>query len=131
MPYVGLGMEELDPGDWKTDLTLTLTGVSGSGVDAGGGFSLYTVDLFGTPTAFMSTKDGISAADSVSQAAGKHEHYNWAFSKQGRYDLTLDVTGTHAVDGPQAATATFSFNAGPLAHPVPESSSTASTRLGF
>ncbi len=113
-PYVGIGTEELTVSDWSTDITLTLTSISGSGVDAGGEFSLYTIDTFsGDPVEIMSTNDGISSADAVSQAAGTHEHYNWAFTQLGRYDLTFEVTGTHATNGAEMATATYSFEAIP------------------
>lgn len=109
VPFVGIGTEELTPSDWSTDITLTLTGMSGSGVTAGGEFSLYTVDGLGNPTVFMASADGISGTDAVSQAADTHEHYNWTFTQQGFYDLTFQVTGTHGTDGPQSATATYSF----------------------
>ncbi len=112
-PFVGIGTEELTLTDWSTDITLTLTGMSGSGVVAGGEFSLYTVDSLNIPTELMSTNDGISGADAVSQAAGTHEHYNWAFTAIGRYDLTFEVTGTHATNGAETATATYSFEAIP------------------
>lgn len=117
-PYVGIGTEELNPLDWTTDLTLTLTGISGSGVAAGGVFSLYQEDGFGGLTTSMTTSDGISGADSWSQAADAHTHHNWAFSEQGTYNLTFDVSGTHATLGNQSTTGTvFTFNV------IPEPSS--------
>ncbi len=125
VPFVGIGMEELVPADWTGDITLTLTGISGTGVTNGGFFSLYTTDSFGTPTQLMATDGGISAADAVSQTPGSHEHYNWAFTELGLYDLTFDVTGTHATDGAQTATATYTFNA------IPEPSSMALFGLGL
>jgi surface-anchored protein len=110
VPYLGFGTEELDPADWSTDITLTLTGFSGPG-----DFSLYTVDGFGAPTEFISTNGGITG--SVSQAADEHTHYNWAFSALGTYSLTFQADGTHAVDGAATGAETFTFSV------VPEPSS--------
>ncbi|MGB0743372.1 MAG: choice-of-anchor M domain-containing protein [Opitutales bacterium] len=111
VPFLGIGTEELVAADWSTDLTLTLTGATGPGQ-----FSLYTESL-STPTELMSTFDGITAGDAVSVAAGTHTHYNWAFTQEGTYSLTFDVSGTHAVDGFKTATETFTFSV------VPEPSS--------
>lgn len=113
-PYVGIGTEELDPLDWTGSLTLTLTGISGP---ANGKFSLYQTDGFGDPTFFMSTDDGVSGTDLVSLAAGGHQHYNWAFTEQGSYDLTFEIAGNHVLDGAKTATATYTFNV------IPEPSS--------
>jgi len=125
VPFVGIGMEELNAADWNGDITLTLTGITGTGVAAGGFFSLYTVDGLGTPTALMATNDGITSADNVAQTPGTHEHYNWAFTEQGQYNLTFDVTGDHVTNGAESATATYTFNV------VPEPSSFALFGLGL
>jgi len=105
-PWLGIASEELDPLDWTGPLTLTLNAVAGP---AGGAFSLYDVDGFGVPTAHMATSDGITGADALSLTAGGHSHFNFSFTQPGLYDVTFTVTGTHAVDGPQSATATYSF----------------------
>ncbi|NBB80563.1 MAG: hypothetical protein GVY36_14155 [Verrucomicrobia bacterium] len=106
VPFLGIGTEELAASDWSTDLTYTLTSLTGPGA-----FSLYTVDSFGAPAELISTDGGISG--SVSQAAGTHEHYNWAFSKTGTYDLTFEVSGTHITDGLATGSETFSFSVVP------------------
>ena len=123
-PYVGIGTEELDPLDWSTNITLTLTGISGTGVTAGGIFSLYTLDSFLDPTFFMTTNDGITAGDAISVAANTHSHFNFAFTQLGTYNLTFEVSGTHSVDGPKTASATYTFEV------VPEPGSLALFLLG-
>lgn len=107
-PFLGLATEELTLADWTGNISFTLSGFTGPG-----DFSLYQTDGFGVPTAFFATSDGLSGADEVSLAPGSHSHYNWAFTAQGSYDLELTVSGTHAVDGFQTATETFSFNVVP------------------
>jgi surface-anchored protein len=114
----------LDPLDWSTDFTITLTGISGSGVIAGGFFSLYTTDSFGDPVVSMASSDGISAADKTTLAAGGHAHYNFAFTQPGIYEVAFNITGTHAVDGAKSADATYKFEV------VPEPTSLALLALG-
>lgn len=125
LPFIGLGAEELVPGDWSTPFTVTLTGISGSGVTAGGFFSLYTVDSLGNPDVKMASADGVSALDNTTILAGGHAHYNWAFTQPGKYDVTFQIAGTHAVDGAKTAEATYSFNV------VPEPSTFALLGLGL
>jgi surface-anchored protein len=102
-PFLGIGSEELDPGDWTGDLSLTLTGMSGPGV-----FSLWQ-DGF-SPTFFMSTFDGVSGADTISFTAGGHDHFNYGFTQPGLYEVTFEVAGTHSVDGFKTGSATYSFH---------------------
>jgi surface-anchored protein len=99
-------------------VTVTLTGAAGSGITAGGQFSLWQGSV--TPNFFMSTFDGISGADSYTFAdltAEDHAHFNWAFTEEGIYDLTFEISGTHAGDGFKSATATYTFSV------IPEPSS--------
>ena len=110
-PYVGIGLEELDPLEWSGPITVTLTGAT---LPVGAVFSLWQD---GGPTFFMSTLGGISASDAVSITAGDHVHYNWGFTEQGQYDLTFEIAGTHVGDGAKTATATYSFSV------IPEPSS--------
>jgi surface-anchored protein len=124
LPFIGFGAEELVPADWSTAFTITLTGLAGSGATAGGKFSVYQTDGFGTPTVSIQTNDGISGADAVSLAAGGHAHYNIAFTQPGIYEATFHITGTHAVDGAKSADATYKFEV------VPEPTSFALLALG-
>jgi surface-anchored protein len=117
-PFIGVGAEELTPGDWNSDITITLTGATGSGITAGGIFSLAQTSG-GVPTFFMSTLNGISEADvfSMDLNADAHAHFIWGFTEVGTYNLTFEIAGTHSLDNVEPATATYTFNV------VPEPSS--------
>ena len=106
VPFLGIGTEELDPANWSTDLTYNLTSFSGPGT-----FSLYTTDPFGAPTMSLTTNGGLFG--SLSQAAGTHEHYNWAFTEIGTYKLTFGVSATHDTDGLVTGAETFTFSVVP------------------
>ena len=116
-PFAGIGTEELTPGDWSTPISIQLVSVSGPG-----DFSFWQDGL--SPTFFMSSADGIDGSDVFIQAAGGHDHANWGFTEPGSYGITVRVSGTHAVDGPQTADATYSFSV------VPEPSTSLSILLG-
>ncbi len=115
-PFVGVGLEELVSSEWTGDITITLTNASGSGITAGGVFSLWQGS--GAPTFFISTLGGISAADAISVPAGDHAHFNWGFTEEGTYDLTFEISGAHAVNGAETATATYSFSVIPEPSPA-------------
>ena len=104
-PFFGIASEELTPGDW-TVLSLSLTGMNGP---AGGHFSLYQTDGFGSPIVQFATSDGITGTDSYNLIIGGHAHYNWAFTEPGIYELEFTVSGTHASDGFKTASATYTF----------------------
>lgn len=116
-PFIGIGAEELNPADWTGPISMALTGAAGSGILAGGKFSLWQDS--GTPNFFMSTHDGISGADvfSLDLTQGDHAHFGWGFTEQGVYNLTFEISGTHVADGFKSATATYNFSV------VPEPSS--------
>jgi len=102
-PFAGIGSEELTPSDWATDITISLDSVVGPGE-----FSMY-LDGF-TPFFAMSTVDGIDGSDVIDISPGSHEHYNWVFTAPGTYDVSVSFAGTHNVDGPKNASATFHFH---------------------
>jgi hypothetical protein len=116
-PFLGFGLEDLTASDWNGALTWNLVGMT---APAGGSFALWQNDAFGNPTAFMSTVDGISTADSFSQVAGGHEHFNLGFTREGIFELQFRISGTHNTLGFLSNTATFAFVSG-----VPEPSSMA------
>jgi surface-anchored protein len=92
--FLGFGTEELESGVFVNDeVTVSLQGLT-----APGQFSVYEVGMFGSPTIFMNSGDGITAADSILLAAGGHRHVNWAFSTPGTYELNFAAAGT-LVDG--------------------------------
>ena len=87
--YLGVGAEAIEPGTFQDDkFRLELKAVTGPG-----DFSLYLVDGFGKPTAFMNTRDGISSADVYPVIAGSHVHMNWGFTRPGTYTVTLQAKG--------------------------------------
>ncbi|MGD7652268.1 MAG: choice-of-anchor M domain-containing protein [Verrucomicrobiales bacterium] len=110
-PFAGVGTEELVGSDWTTDITIALVSVSGPGE-----FSMWQDGL--SPSFAFSTVDGIDSTDILTVAAGSHAHYNWGFTEQGTYDITVEVSGTHVTDGDKSATATYQF----LVVPEPSSS---------
>ncbi|RUL89078.1 choice-of-anchor M domain-containing protein [Tautonia sociabilis] len=124
LPFVGIATEELTSGDWSS-FSFSLTGFSGPGA-----FALFQTGL-GT-TVFWDTIDGIDGTDVLTIGSiGGHDHYNFGFSTEGVYDLTITATGTHRTLGTLSDTATFRFNVGPLASPVvPEPASLAMMGLG-
>jgi len=113
LPFVGLAAEEVESGVFVgNNLRLTLSGYQGPGE-----FALFTVDAFGSPTAHMNTRDGLSGADHVNIAAGSHAHANWAFSTPGDYSLTFIASGTLAGGGAiESDPATFAFTVIPEPH---------------
>ena len=114
LPFLGVGSEELSPGDWTGNLLVALTSVSGPGE-----FSMWQDGFFG-PTFFMSTANGISGADSMNVVPGGHDHYNFAFTSPGFYEVTWEISGTHSLDGAKSASGTYGFLVGPVAASVPE-----------
>ena len=72
---------------------LTLESVTGPGE-----FSVWQSGVTG-PVSFMSTSNGVSAADSLWVPAGGHLHYNLAFTALGRYEAKFHVSGNVNTDG--------------------------------
>lgn len=121
-PFLGLATEELEPSEWSTPITWTLLNV---GSPAGAHFSIWEVDDFSNVIARMSTfVGGITSDDKIEMGAGTHKHFGYGFSQLGVYDVTFQITGTHAVDGFKSSDATFRFVVGDLTA-VPEPSSLA------
>ena len=101
--FLGWAAEELTAADWNGDLTWTLSGVTGPGK-----FSVYKSGL--TPNFAMASSDGISAGDSFTLEAGHHEHFNLGFSAPGRYQIQMQVAGTHNTAGAVNTTQTLTFD---------------------
>ncbi|MFT6059891.1 MAG: surface-anchored protein [Lentimonas sp.] len=87
LPFIGIAAEEIDPADFATnEITLELSGFSGPG-----DFFLYQTDGFGTPNLLYDTTDGLN--DVLTLNIGSHAHYNFAFSAEGVYNVTLTASG--------------------------------------
>ena len=113
-PFLGVGLEELDPLDWTGgSVTISLASISGPGTIA------IWQDGFPNPAIFFD-----SAGDSMSLAAGSHTHFNWGFSTPGIYELEFAISGIHGVDGLQTASAIYTFEV------IPEPSTALLTALG-
>jgi surface-anchored protein len=127
-PYMGFGLEELTgplAGDWSGPLTWSLTSVVTA--PAGANVSIWQTnpnDPFGPPSVKVATSDGLTAADSFTQSAGGHEHFNVGFTREGAYELQFRIQGTHNTLGVLSDTAIYSFQVGTITA-VPEPSSIA------
>lgn len=122
--FLGLGTEELASGIFSGDqVTLSLKAVSGPG-----SFLIYQTDMFGAPTAFMNSGDGITAGDAVTLTAGGHTHVNWAFTAPGVYQIDFEGSGTLANGSrfTSSGNATYTFEVAA----VPEPGSLALLALG-
>lgn len=113
--FLGLGTEELESGLFMNDqITLSLTAVR-----APGAFSMYEVGVFGTPTVFMNSGDGISGGDQIALSAGSHRHVNWAFTTPGVYQVDFEASGILA-EGNQSISSgpvTYTFSVGVVPEP--------------
>ncbi|MDB6035552.1 MAG: hypothetical protein JWM16_5890 [Verrucomicrobiales bacterium] len=88
--FLGFGSDELPAGVFQNDtVRIQLKDVKGPGE-----FAMFASDPFGIPIPIMNTRDGISADDVYPFVAGSDAHFNFAFSKPGKYRVTLETTGT-------------------------------------
>jgi surface-anchored protein len=116
VPFLGFGLEELDPFDWVGGtVTLTLLSITGPG-----DFRLWQDDGFGGAIDFIDTDGGPM---SFTLAAGSHTHFNWGFTDLGLHGLEWEISGEHLVDGYQSGSATYFYS-------VPEPSSAILGLLG-
>ncbi|MEM9479217.1 MAG: choice-of-anchor M domain-containing protein [Verrucomicrobiota bacterium] len=111
VPFLGIGAEELVPGDWTGSLVLTVDHAAYNGFSNPGEFSLYD---FGSAQTGADTNPFISTSNDGGIGfeidAGGHSHANWAFTAPGLYNVPFVVTGTpSAGGGPITDTATYQF----------------------
>jgi surface-anchored protein len=113
--FLGFGAEEMPSGLFTDDeVTLSLQSVNGTG-----SFAVYTTDMFGTPTVYMNSADGVSTSDAITLTAGEHTHVNWAFTEPGVYEVTFEATGTLA-DGnvfTSSGNVTYTFDVAAVPEP--------------
>lgn len=114
-PNLGFGVEELDPADWNSNITLTLTGWSLPSVTAK--FALYTTNLAGTSVVdkiFSTFAPGSTDfSNSFTMTPGDHMHFQWGFTEVGTYTFDLTWTGNHVGDGAISTTDTFTVQVVP------------------
>jgi surface-anchored protein len=104
--FLGFGSDDLPTGIFQNDTVhIRLTRVKGPGE-----FAMFGYDFFGTPFVVMNTRDGLDAADTYPFVAGSDAHFNWAFSKPGKYRVTFETAGT-LLDGTAISTGetTYTF----------------------
>ena len=90
--------------------TEDVTGPNGG--SAPGVFSIWNVDNFGGIVPLMSTADGASTPNALSVNAGSHNHFNYAFTAPGLYNVEFAASATLAAGlggGPVSGVATYSF----------------------
>jgi putative ABC transporter-associated repeat protein len=85
--WPGWNTETITAADLKGGVTWKLVGVDGPGE-----FALFLNNAFGTPSVLFDSGDG--SPDSVQIPRGTHAHGNWAFTEQGVYRLTVEMSGT-------------------------------------
>ena len=101
VPFVGIGLEELNSADWTGVLSLTLVSFNGPGQ-----FRLWQEGGLGGEVDFIDTENGL---DTFTLAAGTHTHFNWGFTELGVYELEFQISGTHVADGLQSGAAIFTY----------------------
>jgi len=127
LPFLGIATEELDPEigpSLFSGVTLNMTDFSGPGQ-----FALYQTNQFGVPVVYFDTLNGIGPEDTLSLGIGTHDHFNWGFTQEGVYDVTLTATANRIGGGFETDTGTFKFVVGTFTA-VPEPSSAALLCLG-
>lgn len=87
VPFLGFASEELNPTVF-TSAGFRLLGMTGP---VGGNFALFQQPSFGPPNVRMRTNDGINPTiDFLPSTVGGHDHFNFAFTKEGIYDLEIE-----------------------------------------
>ncbi|MFE9204181.1 choice-of-anchor M domain-containing protein [Micromonospora sp. NPDC007230] len=108
--WAGWNTEDVpaDQGPIKMEL------VSASSVPAGGRFTLYTTNAFGTPSYRLNSNTATGCPISTwpgGISAGTHAHGNWAFSALGTYTLTFKAT-TQGGSGVASPTVSYTIQVG-------------------
>ena len=116
--FLGLATEEIGSGIFQGDtIDLNLVSVSGPGE-----FSLWNTDGIGGLNVGMASSDGIGSSDKVELITGSHQHFNYAFSAAGRYEVRVRASGTTVLNSSLiTAEATYVFSVGesiPIGEPV-------------
>ena len=124
-PFLGFSTETLEPSEWSTPITFSLTGFSGPG-----NFALFQNTVFGAANVLFETNDGIGADDAFDFPIFGHDHSNWGFTAPGIYDLTVSAVGTHNTFGLLSDSATYRFQVGTIPTSVPEPASLALFGMG-
>jgi surface-anchored protein len=116
-PDIGWATEELNPTDWVGNITIIFNPGLSTMPSVTAEFGMYTTNFADTSldASVFSTFNpaGTVAGNSFTMAVGGHQHFQWAFTELGQYDLSFTWTGTHVTDGLISTEATFSVQAVP------------------
>ncbi len=67
--------------------------------DSSGNMSVYSLSAFGEPTVLFASSDGVDASDKIFFTEGSHGHPAWAFTRPGRYEIDVYVSGFRDMNG--------------------------------
>lgn len=87
-PPTAQGRPGIPSGVFSGNLTLRLVAVDGPGQ-----FLVWQASQFGAYNIVMDSRDGISDADAHTVIVGSHEHFNWGFTTNGIYHISLQFSG--------------------------------------
>jgi anchored repeat ABC transporter substrate-binding protein len=91
-----------------SDIQLTATKLEGPGE-----LAVYLTEALGQPDVYFNSADGLDDKDTVTLPPAAHTHVNWAFSKPGRYRLTLRAALRNGAATPvPVGSGTFTFAVG-------------------
>ncbi len=107
LPYLGIAGYGIER-DVFVDNAVTLTFEGLVSGPSGGDFSLYQF-VGGSPRGLASSSDAsLTFADNTLPInRGRHQHYNWAFTEVGTYELAFSLGGTLAADDSVVESDTF------------------------
>lgn len=109
VPDLGIGAEEIPGGTFaayeNTDSRVAATGawvelrLVAARMPNGADFSVYQTDSFGVPVVWFATSDGIGAGDALWILEGSHQHFSFAFTLPGIYEIDVVASGFRDANG--------------------------------
>ena len=106
LPFIGFSAEELGAG-WTGSVTFTLNSLLYTGAGDGNLFLFEGEDVY-----WNSTLSGANRG-SFTVGVGQHGHGEFAFSDEGLYELTLQVSGNYNGSPVTSSTTTLNINVVP------------------
>ena len=110
VPFLGFAAEEVGlASEWNGPITFTVDSMV---APAGGEFSIWQIDTFGSVVPLAASFDGFDSSDAVIAPIGSHAHFNLGFTAEGVYEIDITASGERVGTGVVADTATFFFAVG-------------------
>ncbi|MYY05739.1 MULTISPECIES: choice-of-anchor M domain-containing protein [unclassified Streptomyces] len=103
--WAGWNTEALGDGDLRGQVDMKLTKVSGPGT-----LAIWETAGLGGAQVLYNSADGLPDTQKVNP--GVHAHGNWAFSKEGTYHVTFQLSGTSANGTAMSDAQTYTFVVG-------------------